>query len=122
MLIAPPLPPWQVFCESQCYWQILVRYFVINFIRHKLHILPFEVIILAQCQSASVSVLSLQAHGERSLSTPVTEGYRRKRGLFIKGLILQFVFFVERNEIRVWQSIRTVHQHAKHNRPRLVFL
>lgn len=49
MLIAPPLPPWQVFWESQCYCQILVR---------QLHILPFGVIIPTQCQSASISVLS----------------------------------------------------------------
>lgn len=104
-LLVPPLHPWQVFCGSQCYWQILVREF---------HILPFGVIIPTPCQSASGSVLSLEAHVEKSLSSPVTEGYRRKTVLFIEGLLLQFVFFMERNKIRVWQSITTVRQHTKH--------
>lgn len=57
-------------------------------------------------------MLSLEAHVEKSLSSPVTEGYRRKRVLFVKELLLQFVFFMKRNKIRVWQSIRTLCQHA----------
>lgn len=76
------------------------------------------VIIPMQSQPPSGSVFCLEAHIENSLSSPVIEGYSRKVVLFIylfiKRLLLQLVFFMERNKIGVWQSIIAVQQHAKH--------
>jgi len=62
-----------------------------------------------QSQPASGSVFSLETHVQRSLSSPVIEGYSRKVVLFIylfiKRLLLQLAFFMEKNKIRVQQSL-----------------
>lgn len=54
---------------------------------------------------------------------PATEGYRRKRVLFIKGLLLQFIFFMERKKISLAINYNSPSVcKALQNRPRLLFL